>query len=577
MTSQLFRIGLVAGSVLLTTTGATLAQSIADIPRERTLIFENIDGRVPVPDNMNPFITGQYLDWGMWQAVSESLFYLNLESGALEPWLAESGEYSDDAKSVTIKLREGVKWADGVDFTADDVAFTIGMLKANPNLLYSGEMNLWVKGVTAVDPRTVLIELNSPNPRFLVDYFGVRIWETVLIVPKHIWENEDPNTFSNYDLERGLPLGTGPYKLVRSTETETVFDRLPGWWGAETGFNNMPEPERVIWIAAPTEDTRAAKAVNNELDGMWIMSRSTFEIARERNPKIIGWTKDLPYAYLDACPRDLRFNNELAPVNSKVIRHAINDAIDRQQLIDVAFEGMTEPSYSLFPTYAPLAEFLARNEEALKLVHSNTDEIAPALEGEGYAKNADGMWADAQGNTITIEMSIRSGETDQLKMGPVLIAQLRKAGFDITSRPMESAVYFTDVATGKATMWLGGECGSVQDPYASFSHFHSNVSAPIGEAAPQNAVRFKNARFDELVDLMSGVSSGPEFDAAADEALTLMSEELPVIPLVQARLLTPFNTTYWENFPTVENPYIHPGHWWVTGNYIIHNVTGAGQ
>ena len=62
------------------------------------------------------------------------------------------------------------------------------MLKANPKLMYSGEMNLWVKSVTAVDPRTVVIELNSPNPRFLVDYFGVRIWETVLIVPKHIWE-----------------------------------------------------------------------------------------------------------------------------------------------------------------------------------------------------------------------------------------------------------------------------------------------------------------------------------------------------------------------------------------------------
>ena len=507
-------------AVLLLALGSiSLAQTIPEVPREKTLILENIDGRVPVPDNMNPFITGQYLDWGMWQAVSESLFYLNLETGKLEPWLAESGEYSNNGKTVTIKLRKGAKWADGVDFTADDVKFTIDMLKANPKLMYSGEMNLWVESVTVVDPLTVQIELKSPNPRFLVDYFGVRIWETVLIVPKHIWEGQDPTTFTNFDLDRGLPLGTGPYKLVRSTETETVFDRLPKWWGAEAGFQDMPVPERVIWIAAPTEDVRAAKAVNNELDGMWIMSRSTFEIARERNPKIIGWTKDLPYAYLDACPRDLRFNTELAPVNSKVIRHAINDAIDRQQLIDVAFEGMTEPSYSVFPTYAPLAQFLARNEATLKIVHSNPDEIGPALEAEGYKKNADGLWADAQGNTIKIEMAIRSGETDQLKMGPVLIAQLRKAGFDASSRSVESAVYFTDVATGKAAVWLGGECGSVQDPYSSFSHFHSNVSAPIGEAAAQNHVRFKNPRFDELVTLMSGLPSGPEFDAAADEAL----------------------------------------------------------
>ena len=498
---------------------------------------------------MGPFVSGQYLDWGMWQAVSESLFYLNLETGELEPWLAESAVYAADNASVTIKLRDGVKWADGVDFTSADVVFTIDMLKANPNLQYSGEMNLWVKSVSAVDPRTVLIELNNPNPRFITDYFGVRIWETVLIQPKHIWEGEDPNTFSNYDLERGLPLGTGPYKLVRSTETETVFDRLPNWWGAETGFDDMPVPERVIWVAAPTEDVRAAKAVNNELDALWIMSRSTFEIAQEQNPNVIGWTAELPYAYLDACPRDLRFNNLVAPLDNKVIRHAINDAINRQQLIDVAFEGMTEPSYSLFPTYAPLAAFLDRNEDALALVHSNPDEIAPALEGAGYTKNADGLWADASGNTIKLEMTIRSGETDQLKMGPVLIAQLRAAGFDASSRSVESAVYFTDVATGKLAIWISGECGSVQDPYSSFSHFHSNVSAPIGETSAQNHVRFMNPRFDELVDAMAGIAEGPELDAAADEALKIMSEEMPIVPLVQARLLTPFNTTCTDEFP----------------------------
>ena len=566
-----------AAAFLLSVGSVAIAQTIAEIPREKTLIFENIEGRVPVPDNMNPFIAGQYLDWGTWQAVYESLFYLNLETGELEPWLAESAEYSDDGSSVTIKLRPGVKWADGTPFTADDVVFTLDMLKANQNLQWSSEMNLWVKSATAVDPQTVQIDFTAPNPRFVTDYFGVRIWETVLIQPKHIWETQDPNTFTNFDLEKGWPLGTGPYKLVRSSETETVFDRLPNWWGAETGFGDMPAPERVIWIAAPSEDTRAAMAVNNQLDATWIMSRSTFEIARERNPNIIGWTEELPYAYLDACPRDLRVNTKLAPTDDVVIRHAINDAIDRQQVIDVAFEGMTEPSYSTFPTYAPLAAFLARNEETLKLVHSNPDEIAPALEAKGYTKNADGLWVDSAGNTIPIEMIVRSGETDQLKMGPVLVAQLRKAGFDASSRPVETAVYFTDVATGKATIWIGGTCGSVQDPYASFALLDSKLSAPLGESAERNPTRFENARFDELIATMSVTTEGPEFDAAADEALKILSEELPVIPLVQARLLTPFNTTYWTNWPTAENPYIHPGHWWVTGNYMIHNVTPAGQ
>ncbi len=108
--------------------GEAGAQTIAEVPREKTLIFENIEGRVPIPDNMNPYISGQNLDWGMWQATQESLFYYNLESGKLEPWLAESGTYSDDAKTVTIKVRKGAKWSDGVPFTSADIAFTIDML-----------------------------------------------------------------------------------------------------------------------------------------------------------------------------------------------------------------------------------------------------------------------------------------------------------------------------------------------------------------------------------------------------------------------------------------------------------------
>ena len=71
-----------------------------------------------------------------------------------------------------------------------------------------------------------------------------------------------------------------------------------------------------------------AMAVNNELDAIWIMSRSTYEIARQRNPDIVAWTDELPYAYLDACPRMLTFNNLKVPFDDKVVRHAINDDED---------------------------------------------------------------------------------------------------------------------------------------------------------------------------------------------------------------------------------------------------------
>ena len=112
---------------------------------------------------------------------------------------------------------------------------------------------------------------------------------------------------------------------------------------------------------------------------------------------------------------------------------------------------------------------------------------------------------------------------------------------------------------GNAQAWLTGLCGSVSDPYKTFSRFHSRGSAPIGEPAPDpNPSRFENAEFDALVDAMAVLAATDEgFDELADQALAIWLHELPVIPLVQARLLTPFNETYWTNWPT-RGEQLHP-------------------
>jgi peptide/nickel transport system substrate-binding protein len=562
------------------TTASGGEAGFVEVPRSETVIFENIDGRVPVPDNFNPYISGQYLDWGFWQANQESLFYENLETGKLDPWQAESYTFNADNTEVTIKIRNGVKWSDGQPFTADDVVFTINMLKAHTELQYSAEMTQWVKDVVAKDPQTVVFTLTGPNPRFINDYFSVRIWDTLLIAPKHIWEGQDPLTFKNFDLAKGWPVGTGPYKLVRSTESETDFDLQNNWWAAESGFHAMPIPKRAIWVGVAQEEVRAAKAANNELDAMWLFGRSTFETTVKKNPNIVGWTKDLPYAYLDACPRFLAVNNEFKPFNDPEIRWAVNYAINRDQIIQVAWEGMTDPAATLFPTYSALGAFLDRNKPlfdkypVLTNDPAKTDEI---MTKKGYKKDGEGLWVGADGKRITFTIITRSGETDKVKMGPVIVDQLRAAGFDVDFQPLESAIFFDQESKGTSAAYLSDICASVTDPYQVFARFHSRNYVPIGESMPTNpAVRYKNPDLDKLVDQMAGMSQNdPQYNALADKALEMIVRDMPIIPLVQARLLTPFNNTYWTNWPTADNNYIHPGHWWVTGGQILINLKPA--
>jgi peptide/nickel transport system substrate-binding protein len=562
------------------TTAQGTTTEFKEIPRNETVIFENTNGRNPVPDNYNPYINNQYLQWGFWQANQESLFYLNLETGKLIPWQAESYSFNADNTEVTIKIRNGVKWSDGVAFSADDVVFTINMLKGHPELQYSADMKQWVKDVVAKDPQTVVITFTSPNPRFVVDYFSVRIWESILIAPKHIWEDKDPLTFTNYDIAKGWPVGTGPYKIVRSTETETDLDLLDTWWAAETGFHAMPAPKRAIWEGVANEEIRAAKAVNNELDAMWTLSRSTFETAVKKNPNIIGWTTDLPYAYLDACPRHLALNNAVAPFDDAEVRWAVNYALNRDQIIAIAWEGMTDPAESYFATYGALKALIDRNSAFFKqypVLTSDPAKTAEIMTKKGYTKDSQGLFVGKDGKHITFTIITWSSETDKVKMGPVIVDQLRAAGFDVDFQPLESSVFFDQESKGTATAWIGDMCASVADPYQAYARFHSRNYVPVGQDQSTNPpVRYKNPELDKIIDQMQVMSpDDPKYNDLADQGLAMLMKDMPVIPLVQARLLTPFNNTYWTNWPTALNNYIQPGHWWITGNLILDELKPA--
>lgn len=548
---------------------------IASVPREKTLIFENIEGRVSDPNNQNHYSVAQYLDWGLWQANQESLFYLNYETGEIMPWQATGYEFNKDYTELTIHLREGVKWQDGEKFDADDVLFTIDMLKHNSGLRYSTDMNEWVASVEKIDPLTVKFILTKPRPSFLTDYFVNRVWDTLAIAPEHIWSKvEDPATFNNFDLKAGLPMGTGPYKLVRSTETEQVYDRCETWWGAETGFEDMPEPLRCIWITCTSEEVRAAKMVNNELDSSWTMSVSTFETTKKKNDKVTAWTDSLPYGYLDAVPSSIAFNN--AKFTDPEIKWAIAYAVNQQEVVDIAAEGGSEPAKTMYPTYTSLKNWLDSNNDLLdkyNVTEYNLDKVDKIMTDKGYVKDDSGLWTDKDGKHITFNILYRSGESLNLKEAPIVEQQLRKAGFDATTQALESAVYYTKIYTGDFDMNFGGALGSVSEPYTTMEMFHSKYFKPVGEATDSRYYRWVNTEYDSYVDKMSVLApDDPEFLKAARSALEIWLSELPVLPIMQQMFIVPFNTTYWTNWPTSENNYTSPTSWWYNCNLLIHNV-----
>ncbi|MEO1174698.1 MAG: ABC transporter substrate-binding protein, partial [Myxococcota bacterium] len=214
-------------TVLLATTllfaaGTAFAQ---DVAREDTVIFD-LDRTIKDPANFNWFTPGTKRMHGAHQAMWEPLFILNYGTGELDPWLATGFEGNADSTEFTITLREGVEWSDGETMNADDLIFTVEMALGNEEISSreAATIRAQVASVEKVDDLTVRFALSAPNPRFVVENFGVRIFGSFLVMPEHVWAGEDPATFAN-----GTPIGTGPYILTSAATNRAIWDRNDDW------------------------------------------------------------------------------------------------------------------------------------------------------------------------------------------------------------------------------------------------------------------------------------------------------------------------------------------------------------
>ena len=267
------------------------AQDIGQVPRERTLVMTPWGDR-PGPfaniENFNPYLISVDHERNIGHMTyNEALFYTNMNTGELVPWQAESYELNDDFTQATIHLRDGVTWADGAPFTAEDVKFTLEALRdAPPEVNGSAAHKEWVASVEAPDPLTVVITFTKPAPRFVHDEIALSHDDLYPILPKHIWEGQDIATFTNFDLANGLPMGTGAYRLVSVSPTQMIFDRRDDWWGAETGFRELPAPERIVLTPHSGDDSMGQMLIGNQVDAGRQIQKGTFEAAQALNPNL---------------------------------------------------------------------------------------------------------------------------------------------------------------------------------------------------------------------------------------------------------------------------------------------------
>lgn len=557
------------------------AQDLKEVPRNRTLISSGWEyhNQVPSPTNLNPYLSAfLHQRNSLHYTATEFLFYANRMTGDIVPWQAESYSYNDALTELTIKIRDGVTWADGKPFTAEDVVFTLDLLKSTaPKLLLSPAVKDWVANVEALDPLTVKITLSRPGPRFLRDMLADGTQARLIILPKHVWEGQDPTTFNFFDLEKGWPLGTGPYKLVKSDSGSMIYDRRDEWWAVKTGLASaMPEPERVIYRPA-TVEALPQLYTSNEIDVGRNLPVGSFEAAKARNPALVTWNDTGPvWGAPDGCTVNLVFNSQKKPFSDSRVRRSFNSAINRAELVDLAYEGSMPTATLPYSSYGGMLAYTDKIADlAPQLDKYDPAQIDQLLEPAGF-KKINGVWAHANGDPWPIVIGTLGGNA----IAPIITEQLKRAGYNATFQVLADATYYEAIGTGNFETALVLHCGSVYDPYQTLQYFHGKLVPDEGKSFidPRGIYRYKNPELDAILDKMeqsAPSADNPEYMKLVRSATEIFVQDMPEITLAENVLATTFSSAYWTGWPSASDPYIAPYIPWEGFALVIHKLKAA--
>jgi peptide/nickel transport system substrate-binding protein len=570
---DVLKTGLAAGAAALLP-WQTARADLPPVPRDRTmiLVWGGREGRWVDWDLWNPYSIGSNHQNGP-NLIYEPLAYYSAFADKTQMWLAERYEFSPDFKRLTIKTRSGIRWSDGVPFSAEDVAYTLNSLRdLGAKVRWGIDVQQAVDKATATDGNIVVVDFKVPSPRFF--FFMTYKYDIgVYIVPKHVFDGQDWTTFKNFDTARKWPLTTGPWQVADTSPQQKVFDRRGFWWAADIKLAPLPAVERNIWLPSAGEQQNAQAIITNQIDAGTAMQPATFPTVFRGNDKVTTHTgQKPPYGYMDWWPISLYVNNERPPFNDRDVRWALSYYIDRQQLIEVGYLGASSASKLPLPPYPPLAPYF----DAVKnlLAKYDTNEFAPKkadalLQGKGFKKDGEGFWADAQGKRLKLDI-IGFGASGPA-IGPVIVEMLKRRGVEAG---MALPPDFDDrFQKGQFDGAIYGHGGSINEPYATL-RLYQGASIAVPGAHQANFARWKNADYDKLVDEAYAVAPD-DTKRLADvwhRAMAIWLPELPDIQLVQNYHRIPWNTAYWKNWPTEQNAYVNGAHWHLTFAMVLWNL-----
>ncbi len=430
------------------------------------------------------------------------------------PALAERWEIENGGARYRFHLRRGVRWHDGVTFTAADVKFTFDELLLRFHARTRASLGPSLASVDALDDSTVVFNFRRPYAPLLQQ---LDVSEAP-IVPKHLYENGDPLR----NPVNIAPVGTGPFKFASYTphnEIRYVANR--------DYFRGAPPLSAVVLRIIPDNDTQVAALEAGEVDWLYSVPGP----ARERlaaNPRVHIVHTSMSLGGSN-CISTLGFNLDRQWAHDLRVRQAIAHAVNRPQFVERVSFGAGRVAD------APISSGIAfAHASDLAIPGYDTVAAAQLLDAAGWTRRgsgvrtAHGVRGVPDGTPFTIGFK---GMPGQMVYGDLLRAQLRSVGIDVRLEPLESAVFAEAVFTARDfDTAIGSYCNGT-DPEIGVRRMY--VSSSIAPVPFSNMAGYRNPTMDALFDSAGAAMNLEERRRLYHQIQSLAVHDQPYVWLVE--------------------------------------------